>query len=299
LAYRPGWYKNDARPAGAASWFGNLPGWGVVLVVTFGVWLLQMLFVKLYHIEPLSEWMGIRAWWPTALEGVRDPAGRTLVDPNNLSFNWLFPIQTVTYMLVHDPTSIGHVFFNMLFVFFFGRGIEAQVGRAGFFRLYLAAGIAGGLACWLAALLAGSPIPTIGASGAVYGVMVLYAFKWPRHTIFIYFMPVPIWLFVAWRVFSDLQGFLIDDGTHGVAYLAHLLGATVGYVWFKRGDVVWQADLTRRRHKAEKQSQQSADSRREMDRILGKIQAQGLGSLSAKERGFLDRRSKELRESGR
>lgn len=305
MAYRPQWYDNKSKGSGVAGWFGDKPAWLLILIATFAVYLLQR-YMAGSGSDALAQTLGIRAWWPG--DGAVPPSigidadGRQFLvpgSPGDTSFNWLFPVQAFTYMLVHSVGDFWHVFMNMLFLFFLGRETEQALGRAGFLRLYVTGGVIGGLACWVSALLQGSAVPTIGASGAVYALMVYYAFRWPRRTIFIYFMPVPIWLFVAYRVFTDLTGFLSGAGeASGVAVLAHLGGAAIGYVWFKRGDVVIHADMARRRVVAEKQAQQTAGSRREMDRILAKIQAEGLSALSNKEREFLNRRSKELRERG-
>ncbi|GJM20348.1 MAG: hypothetical protein DHS20C15_02630 [Planctomycetota bacterium] len=305
MAYRPQWYDNSSKGSRAGNWFSDKPAWLLILITTFAIYLVQR-YMASSGSDALSQVLGIRAWWPG--EGavppslVEDAAGRRMIvpgTPGDASFNWFFPVQAFTYLLVHSARDFWHVFGNMLFLFFLGRELEQALGRSGFLRLYITGGVVGGLACWLSALLQGSVVPTIGASGAVYAVMVLYAFRWPRRTIFIYFMPVPIWLLVAFKVFNDLSGFLSGAGeASGTAVLAHLGGATIGFLWFKRGDLVAQADMTRRRVVSERQAKQSADGRREMDRILGKIQAEGLGALSTKEREFLNRRSKELRERG-
>jgi len=89
-------------------------------------------------------------------------------------------------------------------------------------------------------------------------------------------------------------GFAAGAGT--TAHLAHLGGALMGFVWFRRGDVVAQVQMKRRREKAQKHAEAHSSERREMDRILAKIQTSGLSSLDKAERSFLDRRSRELRQ---
>lgn len=296
MSYRPGWYQNENRSGGLGGWLGSLSGVGLVATVTGAAYLLQMMVFLSTKQDVLGQWLGLRAWWPGPSMG---PSYERVVDLDAMSFNWLFPIQSFTYMLVHSVGDIMHLGWNLIFVFIFGREIEASLGRNGFLRLYVVSGVVGGLACWVGAMLDPSWIPTVGASGAMYGVMILYTLRWPRRTFLLIFppVPVPIWLLTSLRVLGDLTG--LFSGAGGVAFLAHLGGAAVGLLWFKRGDVVIQAEMSRRRAVAEKQSKQTADSRREMDRILAKIQAHGLGSLSSKERDFLDRRSKELREGGR
>src|SRR5260370_10515919 len=83
------------------------------------------------------------------------------------------PWTILTYMFLH--ANFGHIFFNMLSLFFFGPRLEAHLGGLKFFGLYLVSGIAGGLLSWVF-----TPVTAIvGASGAVFGVMLGYAIYWP------------------------------------------------------------------------------------------------------------------------
>lgn len=300
MAYRPEWDEKrggGSSLGGLSAWFRGLSGVGLILVLTFGAFVVQLLIAKSQGGDLLGYWFGLRAWWPG--EGaIRELADGTVVVERGAgaSFNLLFPVQLVSYMFVHSVGSLWHVAGNMLYVFIFGRELEAALGRNGFLRLYFAGGIVGGLACWVAAMIDQSWVPIVGASGAVYALMLLYTLKWPRRTFILFPLPIPIpvWILAAWRIFGDLNGLV--TGATGVAFLAHLGGALVGFLWFKRGDVVAQVDTTRRRVKAEKQVARDSGDRREMDRILAKIQSEGLGSLSGSEREFLNKRSRELRK---
>lgn len=271
----------------------------VILAVTLIVFVIQRLVMASTGQDLLTEWFALRAWTPDAeawrafveTEGAPPPASEAL------RFNWFFPVQLITMMLLHSDG--GHIFWNMLLLFYFGRDLEATQGRAGFYRLYIAAGVFGGLLQWGSQLAQMSAIPALGASGAVYGVMALYALRYPRRSIYMFpiFIPIPVIAFMGFKVLMDILGMV--EGQSGVAFLAHIGGALVGVLWFRRGDVVAKVEMARRRAKAEKQHAAEEGGRREMDRILGKIQADGLSSLSTKEREFLNRRSRELREDRR
>src|SRR6267143_1487183 len=102
------------------------------------------------------------------------------------------PWTVVTYMFVH--ASPGHIFFNMLGLYFFGPRLELTLGSRRFLQLYFTAGIAGALL----SLLTFSPtIGIVGASGAIYGVFYGYARYWPHDRILIWgILPMPVWLFV-------------------------------------------------------------------------------------------------------
>lgn len=137
---------------------------------------------------------------------------------------YFWPWQFVTYMFMHG--GFMHVFFNMLMLYFFGLEVEQTLGQKRFLVFYLLCGIGGGLAHWLI-----SDSPVVGASGAVFGVMVAFAMLYPDRPIYLYFFfPIPAKYMVAIYVLMDLFGGIRGGGT--VAHFAHLGGAFVGVVYF-------------------------------------------------------------------
>jgi membrane associated rhomboid family serine protease len=294
VAFRPNWYEDGSR-RGA---FGNLSHWtGFRWIVTLNisVFLLQLVLPELGPWgRGFTEWLALRAWWPPE-ELVLRPDG-TLVPGD---FNWLFPVQLVTYAFLHDTASLWHILLNLMYLWFFGPELEAELGKRGFLRMYLGGAIVGGLVQWAYWVASGDPTPVVGASGAVYTVMTLFALKWPHRQILIYLViPVPVWLLLVFRVVGDGMAFLRHT-EGGTAVLVHLGGAAFGLLWWRGAGVITAALESRKRQKALREFQEASTDRREMDRILAKIQATGLGSLDTRERGFLERRSRELREQGR
>lgn len=287
MAFRPNWYEEPPRRGGG--FLGDWRSWSAMktLVILIGLGFLTQLLLRLFG-GPAAErelvyWLGLRTWGGTEGE---------------LSFNWLFPLQLFTYPLIHADG--GHIFWNLLFLWIYGQFIEPQMGKAQFLRLFVGGAVVGGLLQWIVSFGVKLPIPTVGCSGAVLAVMVMTACKFPHQRLMLLFppIPVPMWLLVGFYVLMDLSSFV--SGTAGVtAVAAHLGGAAFGYVWHKRGDVVGQAVEKRKRDKAMAAFQAESDDRREMDRILAKIQATGLNSLSTDERAFLERRSRELRKDER
>jgi len=283
LAFRPEWYRDEPR----RGFGGGVAGWSgikLLLILNFGVFALQVMSrsaMTAPGIDPIAGLFGLRAW--------------TLGGAGELGFNLLFPFQLVTYMFVHG--DLWHVGFNMLFMWMFGRELEASMGKTGFLRLFFTGGIVGGLAQWGLNLAQADVAPVIGASGAVYSVMALYALRYPRRQIIMFLpfpLPVPVIFLVGFKVAGDIIGLLNHDPR--IAVLAHLGGAAIGLVWHLRGDVIGKAKMSINRKQAEKRTAAESGDRREMDRILRKIQSDGLPSLTTDERAFLDRRSKALRE---
>jgi membrane associated rhomboid family serine protease len=203
------------------------------------------------------------------------------------------PWSAVTYMFLHgDPM---HLLFNMLALFFFGPRVEARILSRPFATLYFLSGITGAL---LSVIFSpGSPI--IGASGGVFGVMLAFAWFWPHERIFIWgVLPVPArMLVILTTIFALWSGFGGMGG--GIAHFAHLggyLGAFLYLHWldrkrlaFKRQATAPPPDAPRRlaNYKAIDLSAAHEVNRGEIQRIVDKIDAQGFGSLTPQEAGFL------------
>lgn len=160
----------------------------------------------------------------------------------------LFPIdsgyfkihQLITHMFMHG--GFFHIFFNMYSLFFFGIMLEQVWGPKKFLLYYMLTGL-GAAACHLGVMhLQGVtyPIPTVGASGAVYGVLLAYGMLFPNNRITMVF-PIPITLKAKWFVCIfgaiELVCGVFDTGS-GVAHFAHLGGMVFGLIllllWRKR-----------------------------------------------------------------
>ncbi len=144
--------------------------------------------------------------------------------------HWSFyPWQLITYQFLHG--GFGHIFWNMFALWMFGMEIENYWGSKKFLYYYLLSGIGAGLCHLLITpFLGGGNAPTIGASGAIYGVLIAFALIYPNRYIFLYFfIPVKAKYLIAF--FIILQIMLVDDLSSGVAHLAHLGGALTGFIF--------------------------------------------------------------------
>lgn len=142
-----------------------------------------------------------------------------------------------------------HLIGNMLFLYIFGDNVEDEMGHVPYLVFYLAAGIIAGLVQVIAA--PGSDVPTVGASGAIAGVMGSYLLLFPRArvdillilVIFIRIFPIPAWIMLAvWFGMQFVGGIGADLAAGGVAYWAHAGGFAAGIaltlpLWLKRGAV--------------------------------------------------------------
>lgn len=189
--------------------------------------------------------------------------------PASKSFN---PIQIVSYMFMHDTTSIAHLFFNMFAVYMFGRVLEQVWGPKRFLIYYMITGIGAGLLNILVAfirikMLESSMDPslvaevysegwgllqthynyrdpnmgqlnllinmtTVGASGAVFGILLAFGLKFPNVPLYIMFVPIPIkakYFVIGYGVVELFLGFADISGDN-VAHFAHLGGMLFGYI---------------------------------------------------------------------
>ena len=226
------------------------------------------------------------------------------------------PWTPITYMFVHG--GFLHLLMNMLGLFFFGPVLEDRWGSKEFIKFYLLCGLGGAL---LSLLFWDQTI--IGASGAVFGVMVAFAMYWPDSPIYIWgIFPIKAKWLVAGAVALNLISAL--NGTRsGTAYLAHLGGAFAAFAYLKSplapsafGEVYrsprkkkrgWRDLLPRRAKRltveppgpAAKTPPKSRppEVRRpldDVDRILDKISSEGIGSLTPEERRRLEEASRRL-----
>jgi membrane associated rhomboid family serine protease len=204
------------------------------------------------------------------------------------------PWTLVTYMFAH--AGMWHLFFNMLALVFFGPRVEAEMGERDFLVLYCLSGMTGGILSFV------SPwTPIVGASGAIYGVMMAYAYLWPRAQIFLWgVFPVEArWLVVFMTALSLYGGF---RGMDDIAHFAHLGGFLGGFLFLRwrsrrparRAATEASASVAPTRRSLHRWSQIDRNrlhevNREEFDRIQAKIRASGAESLTQQERDFLDR----------
>lgn len=138
------------------------------------------------------------------------------------------PWTLLTSIFSHDPFGLNHILFNAMALFFFGPTVERLIGTRRFTYLFLAAGIAGGLAeIFLMKILFGADVGALGASGALQGLMGTLVVLAPTLTVLIFFVvPAPLWAITAVYVVLDLVG--VVTPRDGVANIAHLAGLAVG-----------------------------------------------------------------------
>lgn len=220
------------------------------------------------------------------------------------------PWTVLTYMFTHG--GFWHVFFNVLALFFFGPPVEERWGSREFIKYYLICGLGGAALSFVFAFNS----PVVGASAAVYGIMLAFAMLWPDVPIYIWgIFPVKAkWLVMALAVLSLLSAFG-SGSPDQVAHFAHLGGFAAGFLYIKLDSATgnplqkMKKLVTRRRFKVvpgaaplkpEPPRPKRRDSERmldDVDAVLDKISTQGMASLTADERKLLDEMSRRYRQN--
>ncbi len=138
--------------------------------------------------------------------------------------------QVVTYMFVH--ATWAHIFFNMLALFLFGTQLEHRMGARDFLIMYFVCGIGAGLVTLLINNATGmGNTPVVGASGAIYGLLLAFAAFFPEDRIYIFGI-LPMRAPVAVGVFAGIEIVLqLANLQTGVAHIAHLSGIAFAYLY--------------------------------------------------------------------
>jgi membrane associated rhomboid family serine protease len=223
---------------------------------------------------------------------------------------WTF----VTYMFVHG--NLLHLAFNLLALFVFGPEVEERMGGAAFLRYYLLCGLGGAVFSLVLGWAFGQLNPVVGASAAIYGMLLAFAWAAPDAPIYVFLLPAPIpakWL-VTFIVAISLVLALLPT-SDGVAHLAHLGGFATGFLYLKVADwrlgraerhlrratepsVLVHPGRAARASDAPKPPRRAArdPAQAEIDRVLDKISARGIDSLTPAERRFLAEMSRKMRD---
>jgi membrane associated rhomboid family serine protease len=141
--------------------------------------------------------------------------------------------QLATYLFLHSAVSPWHILFNMLALWMFGSEIEQTWGTRRFLKYYMICGIGAGVSVVLIAYLVGnSGLLTIGASGAIYGLLLAYGLMFPDRTVFLLIFPIKAKYLVM--IMGALAFyFSITGGNSGVSNVAHLGGLVIGYLYLR------------------------------------------------------------------
>jgi membrane associated rhomboid family serine protease len=191
----------------------------------------------------------------------------------------------ITYQFLHG--SFGHIFFNMLGLFFFGPPVERYWGSKKFLFFYLACGAAGGL-FYILLVTVGflTPLPMLGASGAILGVLTACAILFPQMVVFLFFFPLPIRVAAIVLILYSVVT-ILSKGVNAGGEACHLAGIAAGALYVLSDSWRTALKLRFKSSRWEKHVESERRLRIEVDRILRKVHESGLHSLTASEKRTL------------
>jgi membrane associated rhomboid family serine protease len=177
-----------------------------ILIINAVIWLVEVILVN---------WVGLGA--PVHLLALKPSA----------VFPGLLLWQVFTYMWLHSPVDPMHIVFNSLFLWLFGGYLESSWGAKPFLRFYIYCGVGAGIVVFLSGLIIAPDIPVLGASGAIYGLVVSWAILYPNRLIYIWgVFPIKAKYLVILPIGYAVLEFLVR--AQGVSHSAHLGGMAVG-----------------------------------------------------------------------
>ena len=214
--------------------------------------------------------------------------------------------QPFTYLFFHAPfyssVGISHILLNMLGLWVFGRELEEAWGKTKFLRYYFTTGIGSGLITYFFQISSDNPV--IGASGAVYGILLAYGISYPNRMLYIWgLIPVrSMWLVI---IMGSIAFFGLLGNADGISHVTHISGMFIGYVLLKkkwRWRDIWFAirkkTIEFQVQRYEEKSIKKKMLQKDIDMILEKIQKVGFIGLSDKEKSKLYEASKTMSKDG-
>ncbi|MBT3299661.1 MAG: rhomboid family intramembrane serine protease [Candidatus Marinimicrobia bacterium] len=244
----------------------------MLVTVNFAIFFLQymsgqdQLFFKLFGLVPKDIWSSFMIWQP------------------------------ISYLFFHG--SIWHVLINMFVLWMFGSELERIWGKERFLKYYFITGIGSGLVTFTFNI--NSTIPVVGASGAVYGVLLAYGLMYPNRTIYLYgILPIKsIWFVVGIGIIAFFSSF---SNATNISHMTHLSGMLIGFVFlrsrFRFKDVIFsirKQALEYQIHREEKHNAKQKQMETDINQILEKINEVGFDKLSQGEKDKLFEGSKSL-----
>ena len=209
--------------------------------------------------------------------------------------------QTFTYLFVHG--GLLHILFNMFVLWMFGKDLEIEWGKNNFLLFYFICGIGSGVMTVLINM--NSFIPIVGASGAIYGLLVAYGYTYPNRIIYLYgLFPLRVkYLVVSLGIIAFFAS--LSTSSSNISHITHLSGMLIGisyivltYNWKTIHLLYVKMRIKSIQKQTDENNNEIETIKIKMDKILDKLNAGGWENLSSHEKDFLTKSSKQLFKEG-
>jgi len=202
--------------------------------------------------------------------------------------------QLITYSFLH--AGFWHVFMNMLQLYWFGREMEAFLGRRSFLGLYLMAAFVAGLAHAVAYVGSPRPPAAVGASGAVFAILVLFACHFPNRYVYVMFL-LPMKVKHLVLILIGVNLYMTFNPDTPIATLAHLGGAAYGYLYYRYRYAIESVPSAALGRLGSLAGSTHERDWKKLRKLSEKASLGGLDSLTPRERQLLMKLSNKLRGS--
>lgn len=235
------------------------------------------------------------------LSGVKYPLFQNFGMVPSMIWDHLKLWQLVTYMFLH--ANFMHILINMFVLWMFGSELENRWGRSEFLKYYFITGIGAGLIT--AIFNFNSTIPVVGASGAIYGLLLAYGLMYPNRKVYVYFF-IPVKMKFLVIMLAAVAFFAsLSPGASPISHLTHLSGMVIGYIFLRSDFLTGFFRKSPKHSKAPSQSGKSVKPppekvfnesliKRRVDDVLDKMQQVGWEGLSQSEQNILHDASKKF-----
>ena len=201
--------------------------------------------------------------------------------------------QTFTYLFLHG--GFIHILFNMFILWMFGKDLEVDWSKNEFLIFYFICGIGSGIITVFASI--NSFVPVVGASGAIYGVLVAYGLTYPNRMVYLYgVFPLKVkYMVLGLGVIAFFASLSTSQST--VSHITHLSGMIIGIIYIVlnfRWKNIRLLYIKMRLKSIQSKQNEDTHIKMQVDKILDKLNDQGWESLTSKEEEFLTRASKHL-----
>ena len=205
--------------------------------------------------------------------------------------------QLFTYLFIHGGPF--HIFFNMFVLWMFGKDLESQWGKMEFLLFYFVCGIGAGLITVLFSV--NSTVPIVGASGAIYGLLLAYGFTYPNQRVYLYgLFPLKVkYMVLGLGVIAFFAS--LSASQSNISHITHLSGMIIGliFIYFninlknlKMG--YYKIRLKNLKQKLPPKNNEEVQMKKKVDEILDKLNDSGWDSLTKQEEKYLTHASKRL-----
>ncbi|MEN6332965.1 MAG: rhomboid family intramembrane serine protease [Phycisphaerales bacterium] len=255
----------------------------------------QMRF-NLPRATPVVKWLlivNIGVFFLTLIKPLGDFAFRWLAVDAHSWATTLEPWRLLTYQFLHDTTRISHIFLNMFALYMLGPALEKAWGGRKYLAFYLICGASGGVMFLLLARIGFLGAGTmVGASGAIYGLLVACAILFPHFIAVFFIFPVPIRVMAVLFAVMSFFAVVTRSGNAG-GEAAHFTGMAMGAAYVLLLPRMGKFSMKVRKGSWEKKIEEGRKLQIEVDRILAKVHRNGLHSLSSTEKRTLKRATQE------